>query len=195
MAQALIAGLLGYGISSSKINVIDPSHSIKKKLKNLFKVNVTKDLDPRILSNKIIVLAVKPNKISEVCEKIQASELNNTIIISVAAGATLEGLSQSLPNAKVIVRAMPNTPCLVKKGATVLISNQKRLNNNIKERVKNVFWVTNEGQIDIATAISGSGPAYFYYFSESLILAAIKLGMPKQLANELVDQTFVGAAL
>tara|TARA_A100001011_G_scaffold370652_1_gene427162 strand:- start:1917 stop:2735 length:819 start_codon:yes stop_codon:yes gene_type:complete len=202
MAQALIAGLLGYGISSSKINVIDPSHSIKKKLKNLFKVTVTKDLDPRILSNKIIILAVKPNKISEVCGKIQASELNNTIIISVAAGATLEGLSQSLPKAKVIVRAMPNTPCLVNKGATVLISNQKRLHNNIKERVKNVFlsvgevfWVTNEGQIDIATAISGSGPAYFYYFSESLILAAIKLGMPKKLANELVDQTFVGAAL
>ena len=88
MAQALIAGLLGYGISSSRINVIYPSHSIKKKLKNFFKVTVTTDLEPRILSNKIIVLAVKPNKISEVCEKIQTSELNNTIIISFAAGAT-----------------------------------------------------------------------------------------------------------
>ncbi len=202
MAQALIIGLLDYGISCSRINVIDPKKTIRNKLENLLKVTVAKNLDSIILSNKIIILAVKPNKISEVCEKIQASEFNNSIIISVAAGTTLKKLSRLLPRVDVIVRAMPNTPCLISKGVTVLISNQKRLNKKIKERVNNifsnvgqVFWVANEGQIDTATAISGSGPAYFYYFSESLILAGIKLGMPKKLAYQLVNQTFVGAAL
>ena len=162
---------------------------------------VAKNLDSKILSNKIIVLS-KPNRIAKVCEEISASQCKNSIIISVAAGTTLRKLSQLLPQVDIVVRAMPNTPCLVQKGATVLISNQKCLDKKVKGRVNSVFsnvgvvfWVANESQIDTATAISGSGPAYFYYFSESLILAAIKLGMPKRLANELVDQTFLGAAL
>ena len=202
MAQALIAGLLDYGISSSQINVIDPKQTIRNKLKKVFRVAVAENLDSKILSDKIIILAVKPNNISEVCKKISTSQFNNSIIISVAAGTTLRKLSQLLPQVDIVVRAMPNTPCLVHKGATVLISNQKRLDKKFKTRINNifsnvgeVFWVANESQIDTATAISGSGPAYFYYFSESLILAAIKLGMPKRLANELVDQTFLGAAL
>ena len=80
----------------------------------------------KILSNKIIILAVKPNKISKVCKKFQTSQCKNSIIISIAAGTTLGKLSQLLPQANIIVRAMPNTPCLVNKGVTVLISNQKR---------------------------------------------------------------------
>ena len=99
-----------------------------------------------------------------------------------------------------IIRAMPNTPCLVKKGATVLISNQSLKKEN-KQRVDKIFsnvgqafWVSDERQLDTATAISGSGPAYFYYFCESMIMAAIDLGMSKKLASELVHQTFVGAA-
>ena len=202
IAQALITGLLDYGFSSSQINVIDPKQTIRNKLKKVFRVAVAKNLNSKILSNKIIVLAVKPNRIAEVCEEISASQCNNSIIISVAAGTTLRKLSQLLPQVDIVVRAMPNTPCLVQKGATVLISNQKCLDKKVKGRVNSVFsnvgvvfWVANESQIDTATAISGSGPAYFYYFSESLILAAIKLGMPKRLANELVDQTFLGAAV
>ena len=97
---------------------------------------------------------------------------------------------------------MPNTPCLVNKGVTVLISNQKRFRKATRDRVNNifcnvgqVFWVIDENQIDTATAISGSGPAYFYYFSENMIAAATKLGMPEKLARELVEQTFLGSAL
>lgn len=202
MAQALIVGLLEYGTSSSQITVIDPKQTIQNKVRNILKVDVAKKLDAKILSNKIIILAVKPNKVSEVCQRIQTFHPQNSVIISIAAGITLGRLSQLLPGANIIVRAMPNTPCLVNRGATVLISNQKRLRKTIRDRVNDIFsnvgqifWVTDENQIDTATAISGSGPAYYYYFSESMIVAAIKLGMPMKLARELVEQTFLGSAL
>jgi len=202
MAQALIVGLLEYGISNSQITVIDPKQTVRNKLRNILKVGIVKKIDEEILSNKIIILAVKPNKISEVCQRIQTFHLQDSIIISIAAGTTLGKLSQLLPKANIIVRAMPNTPCLVNKGVTVLISNQKRFRKATRDRVNNifcnvgqVFWVIDENQIDTATAISGSGPAYFYYFSENMIAAATKLGMPEKLARELVEQTFLGSAL
>jgi len=202
MAQALIVGLLEYGISSSLITVVDPKQSVQNKVKNLLKVGVAKKLNEKILSNKIIILAVKPNKISEVCQRIQTFHPQDSIIVSIAAGTTLGRLSQLLPEANIIVRAMPNTPCLVNKGATVLISNQKRLKKTTRDRVNDifsnvgqVFWVTDENQVDTATAISGSGPAYYYYFSENMIVAAIKLGMSEKLARKLVEQTFLGSAL
>ena len=135
------------------------------------------------------------------CQGIQTFHLQNSIIISIAAG-TLGKLSQLLPELILSMRAMPNTPCLVNKGVTVLISNQKRFKKATRDRVNDifcnvgqVFWVIDENQIDTATAISGSGPAYFYYFSENMIAAAIKLGMPEALARELVEQTLLGSAL
>ena len=125
MAQALIVGLLEYGISNSQITVIDPTQTVRNKLRNILKVGVVKKIDEEILSNKIIILAVKPNKISEVCKRIQTFHLQDSIIISIAAGTTLGKLSQLLPKANIIV-CNAKHPCLVNKGVTVLISNQKR---------------------------------------------------------------------
>ena len=201
MAQALIKGLLDSGKSYKTITVIDPKKTIQEKLREEFNLKIAKHFEPKIYSNKIIILAVKPDKISKVCDALADKGLSNEIIISVAAGITLKTLSKFLPKEIVIIRAMPNTPCLVKKGATALISNQIALKEEIKNRVDGIFsnvgkafWVNNEEHIDIATAVSGSGPAYFYLFCEHIINAAIDLGLSKKLATELVNQTFIGSA-
>ena len=200
IAQALIKGLLDSGRNRSQITVVDPKKIVRDKLQKEHKLKVNVCANSRILSNKIILLAVKPNKIQEVCKEITSLGVQNSIIISVAAGTTLEKLIFYLPEVADIIRAVPNTPCLVKKGATVLISNRS-LKKELKQQIDCIFsnvgrafWTKDEKQLDTATAISGSGPAYFYYFCESMVVAATELGMSKKLASDLVNQTLMGAA-
>jgi pyrroline-5-carboxylate reductase len=149
----------------------------------------------------IIILAVKPSKMQEVLLEIIQSIPRHCVIISVAAGLDLSWLEKRLPEAQPIVRAMPNIAIAVKEGATPLVANQF-VSKKQKDSVTSLFecsgmiaWLDTEDQMDIFTALSGSGPAYIFLFLEIIANSAEKLGLPKDMAKKFTLQTFIGASV
>lgn len=148
----------------------------------------------------IIVLAVKPTQMQEVLLEIRDAIPTHCLIISVAAGLSLSWLAKHLPDNQPIVRGMPNIGATVEQGATPLIVNQlvspEQKNNTARlfEHSGMITWLENESDMDIFTAISGSGPAYFFLFLEAIEEAAQKLGLSPQLAKTFTLQTMIGAA-
>lgn len=148
----------------------------------------------------IIILAVKPDKMQDVLLQINPVIPKNCLVISVAAGLSLSWLEQHLPQEQAIIRSMPNIATTVKQGATPLIANQW-VNNKQKDEATRLFecsgliaWLENENEMDIFTALSGSGPAYVFLFLEAMASAAIKLGLSKEMAKAFSLQTLIGAA-
>lgn len=148
----------------------------------------------------IIILAVKPAKMQEVLLQISQAIPTNCLVISVAAGLYLSWLEKHIPQCQPIVRSMPNIAATVKKGATPLIANQF-VSEKQKEDAAHLFecsgliaWLDNENEMDIFTALSGSGPAYFFLFLEVMASAAEKLGLSKDIAKKFTLQTIIGAA-
>ena len=148
----------------------------------------------------MIILAVKPTKMQEVLLQINQAIPKNCLVISVAAGLCLTWLEKHIPQYQPIVRSMPNIATAVKKGATPLIANQF-VNRKQKDDVARLFeysgmiaWLENESEMDIFTALSGSGPAYVFLFLEAMARAAEQLGLSKELAKAFTLQTIVGAA-
>jgi pyrroline-5-carboxylate reductase len=148
----------------------------------------------------VIVVAVKPNYACEVLNALPRSLCQGAVVISVAAGVTSGKLSLALGNSCPVVRAMPNTPVLVGVGCTGLFS-EADLGNHQRELVTGLFsavgtasWVETEGLLDVVTALSGSGPAYYHLFSEALASAGVALGLTPELAKTLASQTALGAA-
>ena len=201
MAHSLIHGLIDNGADVSRIKIGEPNHSRRKELSKSFKVEIHEDNLSSIKNSEIIVLAVKPHivetVITDLTEKISHSK---TLVLSIAAGITIQNIeSWSRPDIP-IIRAMPNTPSLVKAGITALCANsyvtlnQKKKAESIMSAGGTVLWLEDEKLMNIITAISGSGPAYFFYFMESLVQAAILEGIDEKLAKKLVLETTIGAA-
>lgn len=146
----------------------------------------------------IVVLCVKPNMLGEICQSFQPVAAGK-LFISVAAGITCQSLLQWLGPKTAIIRCMPNTPALVGAGMTGLfatagVSNtQKSQGAEILSTVGNILWFDIEAELDAVTAVSGSGPAYFFLMLESMQAAAIKLGLTPDVAKTLVEQTALGA--
>jgi len=201
MAQALISGLVGCGIKPSLITVADPSGDIREQLaaKGLNTVDPMADAKSAVVGADIVVLAVKPQMMKVVVGAF-ADALDNQLVISVAAGLSTDLLSSMLGGYSNIVRAMPNTPSMIQMGATGLYgtdnisAEQKELATAVMEASGLVMWVDDEEHMHAVTAVSGSAPAYMFYFIESMVDGAVALGLDKEQASALAMQTMLGAA-
>ncbi len=201
MAQALISGLVGCGIKPSLITVADPSSDIREQLaaKGLNTVDPMADAKAAVVDADIVVLAVKPQMMKGVVGAF-ADALDNQLVISVAAGLSTDLLSSMLGGYSNIVRAMPNTPSMIQMGATGLYgtdnisAEQKELATAVMEASGLVMWVDDEEHMHAVTAVSGSAPAYVFYFIESMVDKGIALGLDTEQASALALQTMIGAA-
>jgi len=200
MAQSIIRGLLAKDYQAQQITIAEPNAVKIDNLQKEFAIYGTIDNCQAVQHAEIIILAVKPQQLSIVCKEIAPIlAQQNSLIISVAAGASMEFLNKLLGANTAIVRCMPNTPALIGRGAAGLFANrhvstlQKQWAEGILNAVGMSVWVEDESKIDIITALSGSGPAYFFYFIESLQKAAEKLGLDAETARSLSLQTALGA--
>jgi pyrroline-5-carboxylate reductase len=199
MAGSLVNGLIESGTSPSEIAAADPIAKQLEKLSVLGVVTAANN-DQAIKAVDVIVLAVKPQVTGQVLEALSGLKPNQ-LIISIVAGIDLRSLETWLPANQPIVRCMPNTPALLGAGMTGLFANsrvtdqQKALATHILEAVGKVAWVSKEAHLDAVTAVSGSGPAYFFLLMENMIAAGQKLGLDAELSKKLTEQTAFGAAL
>jgi pyrroline-5-carboxylate reductase len=198
MAAAMIGGILKKGFAASDINVAETSPDRRAWLTHEFNV-VAHANDDAVLAADVIVLAVKPQQLAETLRALPKL-LPEQLVLSIAAGVRAGDISRWLGGHPAVVRAMPNTPALVGAGIAGLFAlpgvseTQKNDASRILEAVGCVVWLQQEAQIDVVTAISGSGPAYVFYFIEALEQAGIDLGLPADTARLLTLQTFFGAA-
>lgn len=198
MAQALIGGLIARGLPSTRISVADPAPQTQEILRQqdiqVFDQNIT-----AIAQADIVVIAVKPQVLADVLKPL-AQHIDNKLVISIVAGAPVALVAKLLAGYTRIVRVMPNTPALVQCGASGLFA-EAHLSVQDKERATQILsatgvaiWVEQEKQIDAVTALSGSGPAYFFYLMEAMIQAGKNLGLDEKTASALTLQTALGAA-
>ncbi|MFV9614817.1 MAG: pyrroline-5-carboxylate reductase [Gammaproteobacteria bacterium] len=199
MADSLIGGLINAGYSAASITVSEPDEKRLQTLKERFKVNVSLD-NNETLNCEIIILSVKPQLLKTVCLQLDRSKINNSLFISIAAGVKSTDINRWLNNNQAIVRCMPNTPALLQCGATGLFANelvtdtQKQQAEKIMQAVGIAIWVDSEEQLNAVTAVSGSGPAYFFLMMEAMQQAGEKLGLTADVTQQLVLQTALGAA-
>ena len=201
MANSLISGLIASGHSAQQIWVSDSDQEKLSSLATNMHINTSATNDALIAEVDVVVLAVKPQVIAAVIKGSKASfDKANILLVSIAAGINQESLSKWLGEDKAIVRCMPNTPALVQTGATGLHANQNvtdeqhDLAENIMRSVGISVWVENESELDAVTAVSGSGPAYFFLLMEAMEKAALELGLTEHTARLLIEQTALGAA-
>lgn len=198
MAAALIGGLLGKGYTAPQISVVEINPDNRAKLERDFSVRTCDSLGDGIASSQIIVLAVKPQQLREVSLQL-APLLKGQLLISIAAGIRAADLSRWC-NTQAIVRAMPNTPALIRSGMTGLYAlpavsaAQREAAQSILAAVGDTLWLQDEAMLDAVTAISGSGPAYVFYLIEALQKAAADMGFKPEEARRLSLATFLGAS-
>ena len=200
MARSLIGAQLARGIPAATIRVAEPRAEARDGLAREFGVPVFADNALAVANADCVVLAVKPQVIREACATLVAPLADSrTLVISIAAGIRLAQLERMLGTERAIVRCMPNTPALVGAGASGLCANrhvapeQRGLAGQILAAAGVVRWIDDEAQMDAVTALSGSGPAYFFLLVEAMEDAAVKLGLPRDTARVLAAQTCLGA--
>ena len=201
MAAAIIGGLLDAGVSADRLCAADPSETAREKLKLQGIASVSaRPAEPFAQAN-LIVLAVKPQFMADATMSLAPLLGPDCVVMSVAAGISTPSLKALLNRpALPVVRCMPNTPALVRAGASGLFASdevsdeQRRGVEAVMRVVGTARWLTSESHIDIVTAVSGSGPAYFFAFMEAMIKAGEQLGLEHQVATELTVQTALGAA-
>ncbi|MBI3480913.1 MAG: pyrroline-5-carboxylate reductase [Nitrosomonadales bacterium] len=198
MATALIGGLLTRSYNPAQLRVVEINADNRTRLQQEFGVLATAELAGGIAGSEVIVLAVKPQQLRDVAAQL-APLLSGQLIISIAAGIRAADLARWLGTQNV-ARAMPNTPALIRSGITGLYalagvtSIHKEIAENILNAVGGTVWLQEETMMDAITAVSGSGPAYFFYFIEALEQAGKELGLPEQTARKLALETAFGAA-
>jgi len=201
MASAILGGLINNGTSPKNIWACDPSEEKLNQLNAQFGVNVETQNKKAIAVADVVILSVKPQVMEQVIAPLKATlEEKRPLIISVAAGINLYSLNAWCGAQQAIVRCMPNTPALVGKGASGLFANehvseeQRALSESILDAVGMSVWVNTEDELDIVTAISGSGPAYYFLFMEAMTAAGEAMGLSAETSEALVLQTALGAA-
>ena len=199
MASALIGGMLQQGYAATQIRVVEISAEGREKMTRELGVAAVAQLADGVSGSDVILLAVKPQQLSVVAQQL-APLLKDHLVISIAAGIRASDISRWLGGHTRVVRAMPNTPALVRAAVTGLyalpgVSVQQRQHAEaILAAVGSVLWLEREELLDALTAVSGSGPAYVFYFIEALQQAAVELGLDAAQARQLSLETFLGAA-
>lgn len=201
MASSIIGGLITRGFSADSIIASDPSGQSLVNLQKLTKVRTTNNNDEAIANVDVVILAVKPQVMQSVLTGIAATaSIHKPLFISIAAGIPISSLNNWLGSDMAIVRCMPNTPALVQTGATGLFANplvneqQQQFADQILQSVGIALWVEDEKLLDAVTAISGSGPAYFFFIMETMQNIGEQLGLNAEMARQLTLQTALGAA-
>ncbi|MGE8557112.1 MULTISPECIES: pyrroline-5-carboxylate reductase [unclassified Acinetobacter] len=197
MAQALIGGLISRGLAPTRITVSDPVEKVRLLLAEK-DVQVTDDNIAAIRDADIVLFAVKPQVLASVLKPLKGL-FDGKLVMSIVAGAEIATIADLLETDR-IVRVMPNTPALVQTGAHGLYATEavnaqdRELASQVLAATGLTLWVNSEAQIDAVTAVSGSGPAYFFYMMESMIRAGKNLGLDEKVATALTLQTALGAA-
>lgn len=201
MAHSLIGGLIQDGYPAQKLWVAEPDNQRREALQQDFAIHTTSDNHTAVTEADVVVLAVKPQVISDVASQLAATLQNRKpLVISIAAGINTRTLHKWLGDSCAIVRAMPNTPALVQCGATALYATnqvteeQRDSAESIMRAVGLTLWLDDEKLMDAVTALSGSGPSYFFLIMEALEKGAMQLGLPQETARLLTLQTAFGAA-
>ena len=201
MARSLIGGLNDDGMKPQFVTVSEPDTSRRKELTNDFGVTVLADNVAAVNESDIVIFAVKPQVMkTAVLPLAEGLSEKKPLLISIAAGIPISSLESWAGDDLAIVRAMPNTPALINAGITALFANsrvvpeQRNQAASILRAVGKVVWVEEETLMDTVTAVSGSGPAYFFYFMESLEQAAIEEGLDENTSRLLTLETALGAA-
>jgi pyrroline-5-carboxylate reductase len=200
MASCLIGGMITNGIPREKILVSEPGAEARQKLTELHGIETTADNRAAASQAALLVLAVKPQIMAAVATDLATALDHKPAVVSIAAGIPLVALENWLGTDIALVRAMPNTPALVKSGATGLFANallndeQRQMVDQLFQSVGYTCWVEQESLIDAVIAVSGSGPAYFFLVLEAMQKVGQELGLPKQTAEALSLHTALGAS-
>ena len=201
MSRSLIGGLIANGVKPEKLIATDPDNNQREAITKQFDVSTLVDNKEAIKNADVILLAVKPQVMHDVVSDI-ATAIKGTskLIISIAAGVKLDSIMNWLGDSAAVIRVMPNTPALIQAGAAAIVANehttdaQKNIAEAMMRSVGTAIWLDSEDQMDAVTALSGSGPAYFFYFMEAMEKAAIEMGLNEEQARLLTIETAVGAS-
>jgi pyrroline-5-carboxylate reductase len=198
MASAIIGGLIRQGLPATQIEVVEPFVEARARLQSHFGIAAQEHAGSALARTGLVVWAVKPQTFKEAAAQARA-HTGSALHLSVAAGIRSDSIAQWLGTQRV-VRAMPNTPALVGKGMTALFA-RAGVSAADKAQVEQVIattgeflWVDDEPQLDAVTALSGSGPAYVFFFLEAMTQAGIEMGLSREQAYKLSVGTFVGAS-
>jgi pyrroline-5-carboxylate reductase len=197
MATALIGGLVAKGADARSISVIEVSPAARERLGARYPVHIATAPDAALARSDVLVIAVKPQDAKSALASVS---INRHLVMSIAAGITLDSLSRWLGGHRKLVRCMPNTPALIGAGIAGLYAlpevsqEEKDKAEKILGAAGEVVWVPEERLLDVVTAVSGSGPAYVFWFIEQLAAAAEKLGIEKETAMKLAMHTVLGSA-
>ena len=202
MARALIGGLLRQGVPAERIAVGEPDADAAGRLRREFGVSVDADNVRTVRAAQLVVLAVKPQQAAAALHPLQKSlAADQPLLLSIAAGLRIQDLASACPPGIAIVRAMPNRPALVGAGVTGLFAGpdvsatQRQLAELIGKASGRSVWLRAESELDVVTALSGSGPAYFFLLAEEMARAAERLGLERDTAMSLAAGTLYGAGL
>ncbi len=200
MAEAMIRALLDKGlVAPESITASDINPERCKALGQKYSVATTDHNEKALQSAENVILAVKPQALGEVMDQLRGMPNPQQLVLSIVAGATITALSRGLDHVQV-VRAMPNMPAQIGQGVSVWTAaeavgeEQRKTAKSILATLGKEVYVPDEGYIDMATAVSGSGPAYLFLVVEAFIDAAVHIGLPRPLAEELVLETMLGSA-
>ena len=200
MGEAMISAVLAKGLSSKKeVTVSDVSRSRRDYLKRKYGVSVTGDNLKALGRGDVVVLAVKPQNLAELASGVSGGFNSPQLALSIIAGARIDTLCQGL-GYRQVVRVMPNTPAQIGEGMSVwtatpeVTSEQRKWTGSILGAMGREIYLKDEKYIDMATAVSGSGPAYVFLLAEALASAAVEIGLSHDVARELVEQTLLGSA-
>ncbi|UJF19065.1 pyrroline-5-carboxylate reductase [Vibrio sp. SS-MA-C1-2] len=200
MAKSIISGLVNSGYPSQLITTSSPNRANHPQLQQQFGINTTDDNHDAVLEADVVVLAVKPQMMADVCQPFANIDMRNKLIISIAAGVSCGRFNQLFKADLNLVRVMPNTPSLLGEGMSGLFATEKvnkadRLyTEDLLNAVGKSCWVEQESEINNIIAAAGSSPAYFFLFMEAMQKEAEKLGFDQQTARLLVQQSALGAA-
>lgn len=199
MGEAMLSAILDKGLSTPQaISVSDVSQSRCQHLEQKYGVAVMSDNRQAVEKADVVILAIKPQNLAEAMAELNSQLEPNQLVLSIIAGARIDTLCLGL-NHNRVVRAMPNTPAQIGEGISVWTATpdvtepQKEWASSILGAMGKEIYVDDERYIDMATAVSGSGPAYIFLFMESLVDAAVHIGLPRDMAQELVLETLLGS--
>lgn len=201
MASAIFGGMIEGGYPAASIIATSPDETTLEPLRERYGIRSQTDNAAAVSEADVVVLAVKPQIMRQVCEPLRDTvQDRKTLIVSVAAGLEAATIEDWLGGELAVIRCMPNTPSLVGAGALGLYANprvnaaQRQLATELLSAVGLVEWVDEEDLLSAVTAVSGSGPAYFFLFFEAMEEAGVRLGLPREMARRLALQTGFGAA-